>query len=135
MINNQITPTIVTFNTLIDSYFKMNYFKHAWDLFEQLKASEVKPDNFTYTTMINGIKSMKRPDIKKAFVLFEEYKKINQPDQIIYNCLLDACVNAGDIDRAYQLLEEIKVNSPDLQLDEITYNTLIKGCCRAKKLL
>lgn len=34
MIENAITPTIVTFNTLIDSYFKMNYFKHAWDLFE-----------------------------------------------------------------------------------------------------
>jgi len=56
MITNEIVPTIVTFNTLIDSYFKMNYFKHAWDLFSQLKASDVKPDNFTYTTMINGIK-------------------------------------------------------------------------------
>ena len=77
LIENQIIPTIVTFNTLIDSYFKMNYFKHAWDLFDQLKASEVKPDNFTYTTMINGIKSMKRPNIEKAFVLFEEYKKVN----------------------------------------------------------
>lgn len=30
--------------------------------------------------MINGIKSMKRPDIDKAFILFEEYKKINKPD-------------------------------------------------------
>ena len=80
MINCQISPTIVTFNTLIDSYFKMNYYKHAWDLFEQLKVSEVKPDNFTYTTMINGIKSMKKPDIEKAFILFDEYKKLNKPD-------------------------------------------------------
>ena len=57
---------------------------------------------------------MKKPDIEKAFILFEEYKKINQPDQIIYNCLLDACVNAGDIDRAYKLLEEIKNENPNL---------------------
>jgi len=59
---------------------------------------------------------------------------MNKPDQIIYNCLLDACVNSGDIDRAHQLLEEIKNSSPDLKLDEITYNTLIKGCSKARKL-
>ena len=85
--------------------------------------------------MINGIKSMPKPDINKAFDLFEEYKLISKPDQIIYNCLLDACVNAGDIDRAYILLEEMKRDITSLKLDEITYNTLIKGCCRAKKLL
>jgi len=43
-------------------------------------------------------------------------------------------VNAGDIDRAHNLLKEIKSSSPDLKLDEITYNTLIKGCSKARKL-
>ncbi len=46
---------------------------------------------------------------------------------------MDACINAGDLSRAYELLEEMKNNS-NIQLDEITYNTLIKGCGRKKRL-
>jgi len=133
MVSHTIQPSIVTYNTLIDSYFKQNKYNQAWILFELLKKSDKKPDNFTYTTMINGIKSMEKPDLNKAFQLFNEYKEINKPDQIIYNCLMDACINAGNFDRAYQLLDEMK-KDPTLKLDEITFNTLIKGCCKTKKL-
>ena len=134
MVSNMIQPSIVTYNTLIDSYFKQNRYNQAWILFELLKKSDKKPDNFTYTTMINGIKSMKNPDLERAFQLFQEYKEINKPDQIIYNCLLDACVNAGDIKKAHELLQEMRLNIDTIKLDEITYNTLIKGCGKTKKL-
>lgn len=133
MVTNSVQPSIVTYNTLIDSYFKQNKYNQAWILFDLLKKSDKKPDNFTYTTMINGIKSMDKPDLNRAFQLFEEYKRINKPDQIIYNCLIDACINAGNIDKAYELFGEIKSDS-DLKLDEVSFNTLIKGCCRNRKL-
>ena len=132
-----ISPTIVTINTLIDQYFKNFFPEKAWLIFESLKTTHthIKPDNFTYTTLINGLKNNKEGgmDLKRAFCLFEEYKENSQPDQIIYNCLLDACINAGDLNKAYQLLEEMKA-TPTIQLDEITYNTLIKGCGRKKRL-
>lgn len=80
-------------------------------MFELLKKSDKKPDNFTYTTMINGIKSMDFPDLQKAFTLFDEYKQFNTPDHIIYNCLLDACINAGDFQRAHILIDEMKKDS------------------------
>lgn len=45
------------------------------------KSSHVKPDNFTYTTLINGLKSCPEGmDLEKAFALFEEYKVNNTPD-------------------------------------------------------
>ena len=133
MVSHNIQPSIVTYNTLIDSYFKTNRFSQAWILFELLKKTDKAPDNFTYTTMINGLKSVENPDIEKAFILFNEYKQFNKPDQIIYNCLLDACINAKELSKAHELLLEMK-QDPSIQLDEITYNTLIKGCCRSKKL-
>lgn len=135
MLNLNISPTIVTYNTLIYSYFKHNVAIKAWAIFEQLKNSPIKPDNFTYTTMINGIKSSKDFDLKLAFQLFEEYKKFNKPDQIIYNCLLDACVNSCNFEKAREILSEIKKELPDNCCDEITYNTLIKGCCKSKQLM
>ena len=50
----------------------------AWKSFELLKTtySMIRPDNFTYTTLINGLKSAKdSTDLSRAFMLFEEYKK------------------------------------------------------------
>ncbi|CAD8084529.1 unnamed protein product [Paramecium sonneborni] len=129
----KIQPTIVTINTMIDQYFKNNQKEKAWKTFENLKLTSTKPDNFTYTTLINGLKNSDNMDLRLAFQLFDEYKQINQPDQIIYNCLLDACINAGDLNRGFQLLNEMK-QSQSIQLDEITYNTLIKGCGRKKRL-
>lgn len=134
MLNLNITPTIVTFNTLIYSYFKHGIPRKAWTLFEQLKISNTKPDNFTYTTMINGIKNAQGFDLKLAFQLFDEYKQIHKPDQIIFNCLLDACINSSNFEKARQILDEIKRECPENQCDEITYNTLIKGCCKSKQL-
>jgi pentatricopeptide repeat domain-containing protein 1 len=72
-----ISPTIVTINTLIDQYFKNNHPENAWLVFEQLKTlyTQIKPDNFTYTTLINGLKSNRDGmDLRRAFTLFEEYK-------------------------------------------------------------
>ncbi|CAD8078724.1 unnamed protein product [Paramecium sonneborni] len=129
----KIQPTIVTINTMIDQYFKNNQKEKAWKTFENLKLTQTKPDNFTYTTLINGLKNSDNMDLRLAFSLFDEYKQSNQPDQIIYNCLLDACINAGDLNRGFQLLNEMK-QSQTIQLDEITYNTLIKGCGRKKRL-
>ena len=130
-----VKPSIVTFNTLIDSYFKHKMSQEAWNLFEELKISETKPDNFTYTTMINGIKRNEIANLDRAFSLFEEYKVIAQPDQIIYNCLLDACVNSNQFEMAVTLLSEMKKSPETIKLDEITYNTLIKGCCKNKQVI
>lgn len=134
MLQMDISPTIVTYNTLIYSYFKHNIPRKAWAIFEQLKVSNNKPDNFTYTTMINGIKNSEGFDLLLAFQLFEEYKQFNRPDQIIYNCLLDACINSCNFEKAREILLEIKRERPENQCDEITYNTLIKGCCKSKQL-
>jgi len=71
----KIPPTIVTINTMIDQYFKNNQREKAWKTFSELKLTNTKPDNFTYTTLINGLKNNKDGmDLGLAFELFEEYK-------------------------------------------------------------
>lgn len=72
--NAKIQPTIVTINTMIDQYFKNNQKDKAWKVFENLKLSSTKPDNFTYTTLINGLKNSDNMDLRLAFQLFDEYK-------------------------------------------------------------
>lgn len=95
MLDLKITPTIVTYNTLISCYFKNGDTEKAWQIFDNIKNFPLKADNFTYTTMIKGVKMNERPNLELAFKLFEEYRKDNAADQIIYNCMLDVCIICG----------------------------------------
>jgi hypothetical protein len=67
----------------------------AWVFLDSMKAAGCEPDNFTYSTLIKGIKT-EATDLDRAFDLLAELKerKTVVPDEILYNCLLDACISA-----------------------------------------
>ncbi|CAK0824769.1 unnamed protein product [Prorocentrum cordatum] len=52
-------------------------------------------------------------------------------DNAAYNCALDVCAGAGQLDRARDLIKEMRSHS---SLDIITFNTLLKGHCNAGDL-
>nr|CAD1825515.1 unnamed protein product [Ananas comosus var. bracteatus] len=63
-----------------------------------------------------------------------------KPDILTYNTLVSACVRSGEIDKAIQLLAEMKeearkYNSYELLPDAVTYTTLLKGLGNGKDLL
>ena len=51
---------------------------------------------------------------------------MNKPDNVMYNCLLDACIAASDNAKAMALFEEMTKHDDNV-IDEVTYNTLFKG--------
>ncbi len=64
--------------------------------------------------------------------MFEEIKQCEEMnDIIIYNSLIDLYISAGNFPSAKNVFTYIK-KSEKLQIDNITFNTLIKGCCRNK---
>ena len=130
MITNKIKASLVTFNTLLDLYIRKGDYKMTWHLFDTLASlRDPAPDNFTYSIMINGIKNMEKPDLNKALELFEIYKKTNKPDLIIYNSLLDVCISCRKFEYVWKIHDEIKAIE-SIKCDEVTYNTLIKGCSK-----
>ena len=71
----------------------------AWGLFTQMQDHDIVPDNFTFSTLIKGIKSTRNSkrdlqDLDRAFNLLEQIKEKGEtkPDEILYNCLIDACI-------------------------------------------
>lgn len=97
-------PNDVTYNSLIDSCVRAGKMSQAWNLLKEMQENDIYPDNFTYSTLIKGIKAdnsnhqfgciSNRNDLDKAFYLLESLKrqKFVHPDEILYNCLIDACV-------------------------------------------
>jgi pentatricopeptide repeat domain-containing protein 1 len=143
-------PSLITFNSLIDACVRTNNLTEAWNYLDAMKAQGCTPDNFTYSALVRGIRNEgEGADLDRAFSLLEELEQWTLPDEVLYNCLLDACVEAKQLDKALSLFEKMQISpqkpsSTELSSgvrpsghhkpDEISYNTLIKGCSQMKQL-
>ena len=52
-----IQPNDVTYNSLIDVCVRCDKMNSAWGLLSEMQESNIVPDNFTYSTLIKGIKA------------------------------------------------------------------------------
>ena len=96
MLSEKIKPSTITFNSLIDACVRSEKIERGWKILDEMKEMDVVADNYTYSTLFKGIKSDKQiPDLHKAFDLFVSLKEngIFKPDEILFNVLLDACIN------------------------------------------
>jgi pentatricopeptide repeat protein len=150
--SNNIHANEITYNTLIDACVKADEMDLAFKFFAEMKKRKLQPDNFTYATMIKGIKNhhaslqkevrdynrkMKEKEDKMTIsddynldTIFEiltscQNGKPNKPDEILFNCVIDACVKFDDISKALETYNEmLKLG---IKPSSITYTTLIRG--------
>ena len=139
LINNNdinITPNDVTFNSLIDAYMRQNNINKVFLLITKMKEFHIKPDNFTYTTIIKGLNKdsfssnspnsiNKMSELDLAFQLFEKVKQISKPDEILYNCIMDACLRFNQVDKMLELYKEMLDNG--ISLSSVTCGIVIKA--------
>lgn len=121
-----LTPTYVTYNSLIDVYVRCGLMDRAWTLFGQMRQKGFKPDNFTCSTLVKGIRptvgqmtngyqkanshnqQSSQREMQRGFELLYQMVQTREqfrewPDEVLYNCLIDMCVRFGDLDSAEQL--------------------------------
>ena len=128
---NQITPNDVTFNTMIDACVRGDRISLVWGIVEKMQLYGINPDNFTYSTIIKGInmksnlnsqnnannniyesnfkKNSDDAELELAFKLFENVKKKSKPDEILYNCIMDACLRFGQIEKMMEFHNEMLI--------------------------
>ena len=131
-----IIPNDVTFNSLIDAYMRQNNMNKVFLLLSKMQQYHIKPDNFTYTTIIKGLnkdsfsstknnQSNKNNEIDLAFQLFDKVKQISKPDEILYNCIMDACLRFNQVDKMLELYKEMLENG--INCSSVTYGIVIKA--------
>ena len=128
-----ITPNDVTFNSLIDAYVRQNNMNKVFFLITKMQEMNIKPDNFTYTTIIKGLNKDSFPsnsnnktnELDLAFQLFEKVKQISKPDEILYNCIMDACLRFNQVDKMLELYKEMNDNG--ISLSSVTCGIVIKA--------
>jgi pentatricopeptide repeat domain-containing protein 1 len=76
----------------------------AYVILEEMKINNIVPDSFTYSTLIKGIKNSNdksQNNLDLAFKLVNDLliSEVN-PDEILFNCLIDACVKFNNLTKA-----------------------------------
>jgi pentatricopeptide repeat protein len=88
------------------------------------KMPNKKFGNHHYMSLIRAAGQDK--DVGKAFAVLEQFSEAGGRDTVMCNAVIDVCSAAGDMNRAWRLLAEMKKDS---LADIISYNTLLKGYC------
>ena len=144
---NNITPNDVTFNSLIDVYVSQKNMDKVLQTVNLMQKYKIFPDNYTYTTIIKGLNKnsllknntnsyenkniiqntelFSNIELDLAFKLFNHVRQISKPDEILYNCIMDACLRFNKIDKMLEMYEEMIRNN--IKPSSITCGIVIKA--------
>ena len=131
-----IIPNDVTFNSLLDVYVSQKDMYKVFQIVKLMNEFKIFPDNYTYTTIIKGLNKnsllkasngnniiannitninpnpeteemLSNCELNLAFKLFNQVKMSSKPDEILYNCIMDACLRFNKIDKMLEVYQEM----------------------------
>lgn len=121
--------TDITINTMMDIYIKSNQLEKAWNLFDNMEQKySVKRDKYSYSIIIKSLKEeTDKSKMEKVLSVldFIKNKSVTQNDDLIFNCLLEACFKFKEIEKAEMIFDEMK--KIGIVPNKITYGIMIKG--------
>jgi pentatricopeptide repeat protein len=129
----------VIYGCFLNCAVRCNKFEFIKNIWEEMKNNSIEPNCIIYTTLIKAYNKMKLYD-----TALEIFEKISHEDKInsnivVYNALLDVCVESKNLEKLKEIYEFIKVmcvqspgNFPKPNL--ITYSTIIKGFAKCQRM-
>ncbi|KAG5375230.1 hypothetical protein IGI04_039826 [Brassica rapa subsp. trilocularis] len=143
-----ITPNVITFSALIDSFVKEGKLKEAKELYNEMIARGIDPDTITYNSLIYGLCNEKRlteanqmmdlmvskgcdPSIVtysifingycKAKLVDDEMVSIGVPPSVMtYDILLDGLCDNGELDKALEILDQMRKCKMELDIGSLS---------------
>ncbi|CAA6656093.1 unnamed protein product [Spirodela intermedia] len=128
-----ISPSVFSFNSLLSVLLRRGWTHSARKLFDEMvqrdvAGAAVTPDVCTFNILIRGyfLNSM----VDDGFRLFKEMDRWGcKPDVLTYNALLDGLCRAGKTRIAHNLLDGMRMKSPEIHPTVVSYTIVIRGYC------
>ena len=96
MSNKGVTPSVVTYTTLLGGFCRVKRPQAALELFHKMQACGKHPDFQTYVVLLDGL--CKNKQIAEAMELFQEMEDNNLDHNIVFhNILIDCMCNAREL--------------------------------------
>merc|ERR1719398_631267 len=127
-----ISCNTVSYNTMLDANARTGKMDRAEELFREMQASGVSPDVITYSTLVKGY--CQSGDIDKGYQVLNEMvaNGVHEPDEILYNSLLDGCAKQHRVDDALKLVEDM--HKHNVRPSNFTLSILVKLLGRSRRL-
>jgi len=119
-----IEPSATTYSCLVNFAVELNELNLAVKFFEKLSNLQT-PSIRAYMTILRAF-SKQQDSTNSIKILNDMQQRKLEPDSLVVNIVLATCVNAGQLDQAEALLEEMLSKDKPLA-DVVSYNTVIKG--------
>lgn len=126
---DRVKPENYIFNLLISGCAHVGYSKKAFNLFTKMKQRNLKVTGGTYTSLFNACANAPwtNDGLNKANRLREiMLEKGYHPNESNYNAMIKAYGRCGDIQTAFQLVDEMTTKK--LEIRVITFNHLLQAC-------
>lgn len=150
-----------TFNTIIDAFIECGDLNSAWATYENMKSSYnselkkqdsnetdhssnntanfdelkekvIRPDIYTYTTLIKGLKNSTNNNEHNLNKILEIYENIKsglfdnvKVDEFLINSVLDSCIKFEKLNTALSIFKEMKLFH--IFPSVVTYSIILKG--------
>merc|ERR1719171_2282865 len=127
-----IACNTVSYNTMLDANARTGKMDRADELFREMVASGISPDVITYSTLVKGY--CQAGDIDQGFQVLKEMvtSGVHEPDEILYNSLLDGCAKQHRADDALKLVEDMHKNN--VRPSNFPLSILVKLLGRSRRL-
>merc|ERR1719247_1226324 len=127
-----IACNTVSYNTMIDANARTGRMARCDELFKDMQAVGVQPDIITFSTLVKGY--CMDGDIDKGFAVLKDMtsRGKHEPDEILYNSLLDGCAKQHRVDDALGLIESMAKHH--VRPSNFTLSILVKLLGRARRL-
>jgi pentatricopeptide repeat protein len=132
MLELKLQFSIVTFNTILDACARSGEMTHIPALLESMEKQNIQPNLITYGIVIKGYCQENR--LTEALQVWETMLSTTkyQPDEIMYNTILDGCARKGLYERGMTLLAEMRTSG--IRPTNFTLSVLVKLASRANLL-
>lgn len=132
MKETKVAPNLVTLNTLIDACGRSGRMDQCAEIMEEMQNSpDMAPDRITYATLVKGF--CLAGDIDQGIAVMESARRRGFPsDVIIYNTILDGCVQRDRFEQADEIFK--RMINDDVKPSNFTLTVLIKRYGREGKV-
>lgn len=125
---DRVKPTNYIYNLLISECGRLGFAKKAFQLFNRMKQRDLKVTGATYTALFNSCAltpfindGLERARHLREVMLEKQY----EPNESNYHAMIKAFGRAGDIQTAFELVDEMK--DKKLKLEVATFNFLLQA--------
>lgn len=139
-----LKPNEITYNSVLDACVKAHDIDLAFEYFDRMKAEGFQPDNFTYSTLIKGIKNQHSQNFREFRATQEQVGETdkatpsNSPEK-------GGSTTSGtrppglsikqtySLDKVFEILTSVK-QEYYFKPDEILFNCVIDACIKFRNL-